>query len=152
MISSDRLKAAILAIIRESLPQLPFLGVYEYRVFRANSGTFDGSPVTDAYGLPDVTSVPMRPSITGGTSKMLLGSSVLIGFINGDPGRPYVMGGDPDTPPTEADFTASVKIKADAPQIQLNNGVFGVARLGDAVVAGPFGGTITVASATVKAG
>lgn len=152
MSPADRMKAAIAALIRELLPQVPYLGRYEYRVQKAEGGKFSGRPTSSALGLPELADVPMRPSITGGTGKLPPGSRVEVMFTNGDPARPVVVGGDDAADPLEVALRADTKITADAAAIILNGGAQGVARMGDAVIAGPFPGTITSGSATVKAG
>lgn len=123
----DRLMASIRAIIRAELPQLTYAGVYEYLVQATDGTTVDASPADTSIPLPSITKVQMRPGIAGGVSKPAIGSKCLIGFINADPTRPYVIGYDSNT-------AQDVKIQASS--IELAPSGPSVARVGDTVDAG----------------
>jgi hypothetical protein len=85
--SDDRLIRAIQATIRETLPQVRYLGVYEYRVLTgiASTGYMLISTIPD---MPDLNLVKLYND--NGTTVFTPGSSVLVGFINGDPSRPFI--------------------------------------------------------------
>lgn len=53
---------------------------------------------------------------------------------------------------TKVVVEASDEVTIDAPSVKVNGGAMGAARQGDAVIAGPFAGTITAASTTTKVG
>lgn len=151
---ADRFKSAITAIVREIMGDVKFLGAYGYRVQKAEGGKFSGTPESKSLGLPDLQDVPIRGSILGGqtATKLPGGASVVIAFVNGDPSLPFLLAGPHDSEPTEAAIKATSKVKVDAPQVVINGGAQGCARMGDAVIAGPFAGTITAGSTTTKVG
>lgn len=78
----DRLTRDFLALVRETMPSLTFLGRYEYAV-RADGG-FD--PVDPSLGLPSLTSPELGLSLSTATLKA--GDSVRIQFVDGRPWRP----------------------------------------------------------------
>lgn len=149
---SDRLISVIRAIVREMLPNAQFLGVYEYAVQSWTSDTVAASPVAGSIGLPPIVSVPLVPSITGGRAKLAAGAVILVGFVNGDRGRPFVANGDPNSKVSELWLETDGTLHADGSTVIVNGGVLGCARMTDPVQAGPFAGTITGASITVKVG
>lgn len=139
--SSRRLDA--LRRIYDALdPRRPYRGLFEFRVVTQSGERLNLQPVRVASGLSDLARVPVRPGMAGMRATVALGSLVLVAFADADPSRPCVVAHDaPDSPgfmPIELDF-------GEAPRL-------GVARVTDPVIAGPFGGTITVASARIKAG
>ena len=140
----DRFKAAVIAVIHEALPELPFSGIYSYNVARCSGGTFDGTPSDSKFGLPPAKNWPVRPSVLGGVATLPIGSSVAVAFINRDPSLPFVIAFSSGTSPTSLTWDAGL--------IVINGGVQGVARVGDTVQAGPYSGVITSGSATVKVG
>jgi len=85
--SDDRLIRAIQATIRETLPRIQYLGVYEYRVFAgvASAGYILVSATGD---LPDLEGVKFYQD--EGNTVFTPGALVLVGFINGDPARPFI--------------------------------------------------------------
>lgn len=145
MSAADRLKDAIDRVIREMLPRVKFLGTYEYRLVSQSSFKVDAIPTDSTLGLPTLTKLEMRPSIIGGKGTLQSGSSVLVTFINGDPGRPMVSFSDPNADPEKIALVGTEEIK-------LNNGVLGAARMTDPVIAGPWSGTIVSGSTTTKIG
>jgi hypothetical protein len=109
-------------LAREFFPRLTFFGVYEFRVVRqtlvpdtTTGGTLEIEPVDPSIGLPELATVPMRPGLAGSKVGLQIGTLVLVGFVNGDPGRPYVLayedvfGGG--FLPIETSIDASDKIK-----------------------------------------
>lgn len=128
-------------IFNSLFPQLPYLATREYRVVDQSDERLDLQPVRTGGGWPALDGVPVRgPS--GFKVKHLPGSLVIVTFLEGDPSRPMVTGGDaPDAPgwmPLE---------------IQLGDDpALGIARVGDTVLAGPYAGVITGSSARIKAG
>jgi hypothetical protein len=143
----DQLRAALSALVASVQAEQRFFGAYEYSVAAQNGNRIDANPTDGSLGLPPVTSVPMRF-----TDKVTLpvGYRVLVGFVNGQPTRPYVAAGDPDASPE------LVAIAGTGPA---------VARVGDTVTisqaqftaAGPSnsGGPVTIAhdmQATITSG
>lgn len=151
---ADRFKDAIRLIVAELLPERAYLAPARYTVTSASAGKFSGYPVNAARGLPPASDWPIRGSIAGGHTgtKLKKGTIVLVAFVDGDPSAPIIVGIDDAQEPDALALEAATKASVDAPQVILAGGVLGVARMGDAVVAGPFPGTIVSASVKVKAG
>ncbi len=71
-------------------PVRKFRGVTEYRVVTQTGDRLDLQPVRSSLGVPDLSRVFVRPGVSGCSAEVSLGSTVLVGFINSDPARPYV--------------------------------------------------------------
>lgn len=123
-------------------PWRMFRGIYEFRVVTQSGERLDLQPVRTATGLPDLASVPVRPGVPGAKAMVALGELVLVAFADGDPSRPQVIAHAAADAPGWMPLTLEL---GEAPTL-------GVARQTDPVIAGPFGGTITMASARIKAG
>jgi len=137
-------------LIEQMRPYDRYRGTWEYRVVQQTGERLDLQPVAVRFGLPDLRAVRCRYGIPGAKAEHGLGSLVLVDFVNSDPSRPVVTGfDDPDSPgwlPTKIEITASTQVNlGESPRL-------GVARQTDAVVAGPFGGAITLGSVRVQAG
>lgn len=145
MTPTDRFKAAILTIIREALPNLRFLGRYEYVVRSSTNTTVSAEPVDLTIGLPAIVDAPMCSSVIGGKGTLPPGALVRVMFVNGSPTRPEVVGLDPAAEP--------ILVEIDGVLVKVNGGVLGVARQTDPILAGGiFAGNIVGGSVTVKAG
>jgi len=141
-------------------PLRAYRAAYEYRVVSLAGHTLNLQPVRSSAGMPDLERVPVRLS-AGVRADALLGSLVTVLFLDGDPSRPRAFTGDdadapgwaPDAIDVDVAAGGDVTIGAHAATTALGPSPrLGVARIGDAVIAGPWGGTITAASTTVKAG
>jgi hypothetical protein len=101
---TDRFKAAIGAVVRELFPNLRFYGAYEYTVSKGEGAKFSGRPVRKTIGLPDLQDIPIRGPTIGGQSQLVLasGQSVVVMFVDGDPGRPFLAFADSGSSPTES--------------------------------------------------
>lgn len=157
--SDDRALVAFRELVRACLPQLALLGLWEYRVESISSGSVVCSPVNASIGLPGAITAQIVPSVLGERVTPAIGSIVILAFVNGDAGRPVVVGGDPSSPPTVATIGGTT-------------GASGVARQGDTVtitsaqilaagmvaagnpvtITAPLQCTITSGSATIRAG
>lgn len=94
---TTRRLAALRAINEQLDPGGPFRGVWEYRVVTVSGKRLNLQPVQVSSGMPSLSRVPFRPGVAGCDVTAQLGSRVLVGFINEDPGRPYVAAfEDPD--------------------------------------------------------
>lgn len=141
----ERARGAFDRLVARALPQLDLLARYEARVVAQ-------SPVDDTLELfpvdvriPPLSSVQLLVPAPGFRVLVAPGARVLLGWDGGDPSKPYA----------EAfgrTAGATTKLEVTATAIVFNAGTMGVARLGDAVVAGPFSGAITAGSSSVKAG
>jgi hypothetical protein len=93
---SDRVFDALRRFVAELMRPTLWHGSYEYRVVDVANGKADLQAVRKiktAFGLidlPPIDSVPIWSGIPGGGGDPALGSSVLIGFVDGDETRPYV--------------------------------------------------------------
>ncbi len=137
----SRRMRALKTIFESLFPGLPYLASREYRVVDQVGERLDLQPVRTGLGWPTLDGVPVRgPS--GFKVKHQLGSLVVVTFLEGDPSRPQVTGGDaPDAPGW---MPLEVQIGEDP--------ALGIARVGDSVQAGPWAGVITGSSARIKAG
>lgn len=71
-------------------PSRKFRGVTEYRVVTQSGNRLDLQCVRSSLGMPDLSRVFVRPGVSGCSAEVALGSTVLVGFANSDPARPYV--------------------------------------------------------------
>ena len=142
---------AIAAAAREGL-RTPFLSSYRYRIVSQNA---DGRLILQIYaptsGMPDQVAISPWPGFQGLSGELTPGALVLVEFIEGNPSLPVVRSFASGQPIALA-LKASATITANAPQITLNNGVQGAARMGDPVQAGPWSGTIVAGSTTTRIG
>ncbi len=139
--SLSRRLSAFAALLEALDPLRRYRATYEYRVISQTSDRFDLQPVRTITGMPSLSGVPVRPGVAGARGNVTLGELVLVAFADADPSRPQIIAHDaPDAP-----GWMPLTIELGGP------GALGVARLTDTVVAGPFGGVITSASARVKA-
>lgn len=127
-------------ILRAVFPSLAYLGVWEYRVVTQIGERLNLQPARVASGMPDLRAVPVRPGVSGVKCKVMPGELVLVCFADCDPSRPQVFAHD----------------NADAPgwmplEFQIGGPVgLPVAYQGSALVAGPFGGVVTLGSTLAK--
>lgn len=97
---TDRLIAAFRALVKTELPTQTFLGTYEYAVQSTDGTTVDAKPTASNTGLPELTKIVLRAGLAGCSSTPGQGSLLAVAFLNGDPTRPYVVGGFDSTPAT----------------------------------------------------
>lgn len=119
--SEDRLLAAVEALVAKSLPQLRYLGTWDYTVQAANPGppvTIEATSLDPS--MPPISGVPVRPGPDGGFAVPSPGDVVCVAFanpLNPKQRRPYIVSLDPSSIPLSAtlDAKASVAIGASAP-------------------------------------
>lgn len=132
---------ALADLVRALFPDIRYRGVHEFRVVMQAGDKLHLQPARVAKGMCDLTFVPVRLA-PGVKAQHSLGSLVLVAFADADPSRPQVISGDaPDSPgwmPLTLEF-------GETPTL-------GVARQTDAVVAGPFAGSIVGGSVRIKSG
>lgn len=136
---SSRQLSALTQIIRAVFPSLAYLGVWGYRVITQSGERLNLQPARVASGMPDLRSVPVRPGVAGAKSRVMLGELVLVCFEDGDPSRPQVFAHD------AADSAGWMPLS-----IEFGTVALPVAYQGSAVVAGPFGGVVTLGSTLAK--
>lgn len=138
---SSRALSAIERTVLALFPNLRYRGAFEFRIVTQAGERLSLQPVRSATGMPELSNVPVRAGMAGLKAKHMLGSLVIVQFLDADPSRPVVTGFDePDAPgwmPLELDLGGP--------------GALGVARMTDPVQAGPFIGAITLGSLRVKA-
>jgi hypothetical protein len=111
---SDRLRAALESLVLSAVPELRFLGTWEYVVQVATPGppvTVSGKPVDPI--MPPLSSIVVRPDSGGGYAVPLSGQKVLVRFAN--PFTPslrtaYVEAMDPGGIPLNTTLDASVAV------------------------------------------
>lgn len=96
-------------------PLRRFRGVSEYRVVTQSGKRLNVQPVRVSAGMPDLQRVVARPGIPGAEADVALGSRVLVGFVDSDPGRPYVAAYED----AEGEGWAPDRLRLDAPEIIL---------------------------------
>lgn len=158
-IPDDRALNAFRELVRSCLPQLALLGLWRYQVESTDGVNVVCSPVNASIGLPGAVTAQIVPSVLGERVTPAVGSVVVLAFLDGNPGQPVIVGGDPTSPPTVATIGGLV-------------GAAGVARQGDTVtitsaqilaagmvaagnpvtITAPLQCTITSGSATIRAG
>lgn len=139
--TSRRLEA-LRRIFEALFPDLKYRGVFEFRVVTQTGERLNLQPVRAATGLPDLEQVPVRPGMAGQRATVTLGERVLVAFADADPSRPQVVSHEEPGGPGWMPILLEL---GETPTL-------GIARQTDAVVAGPFGGTIVGGSVRVKAG
>lgn len=77
-------------LLRSQSPLLDWHGLYEYTVVGQDGEAFDLTPTSTALGLPDLPGFRPRPGAPGSGGDLEPGSTVLVGFVNGDPARPFI--------------------------------------------------------------
>lgn len=88
---SDRFKDALIALLAELLPRRDYYSPVEYEITAASgNGKFSASPKNKRYR--EIKDAPIRGIFAGNAATRLSsGTSVLVGFIEGDPTRPYLL-------------------------------------------------------------
>lgn len=139
-----RLIATLSALAREACA-VAYLRSYAYRVIEQGTDGRLTLRALERDAVPTLRLVRIAFGIPGVRAKVQPGSIVHVKFLEGDPTKPVVVDFEESTP---------IQLEIDATLIRFNGGEAnqGVARMGDAVVAGPFGGTVTAGSLTVRSG
>ncbi len=92
MSTVDRFKDAIAAIVESLLPRRDFYAPIEYEITAAEGdGKFSAKPKTSKR-YREIKDAPIRGIFAGNAATRLeAGSSVLVGFIEGDDTKPYLI-------------------------------------------------------------
>lgn len=156
LVNTDRIRTLLSVIVREFMAEAGLFGLYSYRVTASDDKKVSGEPigvtVDGVRPLPNLTDIPLAPSIIGGTTKIKKGSVVGVMFLDGKRSAARIVTAELGATPDETVLEDATSIELKAPSVVLAEGVLGVARMTDTVLAGPFTGTITSASSKVKAG
>lgn len=105
---ADRLTAALGAFIATRTAPARFYGKFGYRVVKQSGSRVDVEADDAGTGLPSMVRVQLVPAIDGSMPTLRPGTAVLLEFVNGDPSRPIVCGGDPTAAPISVDLPAGV--------------------------------------------
>lgn len=92
VVTDSRLFSLVAAYVRASLPELPFLGMYRYRVIQANSGDnrWELQAMSASQRLPDIQPAAVHPGVAGIVAKLPTGTTVLVQFVEGNPALPVI--------------------------------------------------------------
>lgn len=137
---TSRRLAAYSKIIAPHIARMRYLGPTEFRVVTQVGDRLNLQVVRKSTGFGDLAAVHMRPGIAGWKGDVLPGSLVLVWFVDGDPSRPVVVAHDAPGSPGWMPLTFDLG----------GPGALPLAYQGSVVVAGPFGGTVTVGSTRGK--
>jgi len=152
---------AIAALVRHHTAGSLYLGQFPARVVAQNGdGSLELQP--DDSRLPGMSKVPIRYGLPGVTVEVLAGARVAIEFEAGDPARPVATVWESGTV-TKMVIASAAEVTVNAPTVNVGGAtsavkladgtpVQGVARIGDQVQAGPFGGVVLKGSTLVTAG
>ena len=88
-LGNDRVKGVFAALFKATVRRLDYLALYRGKVVQQAKGTNTLDVLPDDKRLPSMARVPMRHGVPGLTVTVPDGSSVLIGWENGDPSKPY---------------------------------------------------------------
>jgi hypothetical protein len=151
--SVSRMGRAVDAILgKREASRLPY--VYRYKVHSdPGDGTLHLQAVRRKVGLPDVLPVIQFAGAKGMLSRYRGGEEVLIGFVEGDPGQPYVAQhphGDPDNAGGIARVLDMVESGGPGTTIMVSLGPEAGAFTAPVLAASPSGGTVPVLMAGVR--
>ena len=130
----DRLKAAVLGMVKTALARVDYYALYPSRVVGQDGADFSLELIPDDTKVPGLSGVPIRLGLPNATVKVANGSRVLLGFEGGDPSRPVA---------TLWDTSSCTELRLNGTTIVLNGGTAKVARVGDSISA-------TIPAGTVK--
>lgn len=91
---TSRAMATVRRIVLQALPDLAYRGTYAYRVVTQETERLNLQPVRSSLGLPDLTRVRVMPGVAGCRADVSLGSTVLVTWVDADPGQPIVVAFD----------------------------------------------------------
>lgn len=104
MTDFDRLRDAVLSLIRSADPHREYRGIYEYTVVLSTPGASAGGTTTPAVAalrssnptMPELVGVPVpMPVSFAGTGALAMvlapGAKVYVAFADGDPAKPFVV-------------------------------------------------------------
>lgn len=139
---TNRLIAAVRAIIRAEFPNYTYNGIYEYAIQSVSGNLVAADPTDTTLGLTHIGGIELRPSLLGETVTPVPGDLILVGFINGIPTRPFAI----------SLVGTNTKASFDAVQIEVGRpALLPAARVTDPVlVAGWMAGNIVQGSTKVK--
>lgn len=81
------LKNPFAQLVKSAVPRLDWFALYRGKVLGQSGNTVDVQP--DDARLPAMSKVPLRHGLPGVSVSVQPGTSILVGWENGDPSRPY---------------------------------------------------------------
>jgi hypothetical protein len=87
---SSRRTEALRKLQAQLDPLRDFRGPHEYRVVTQNNNRLDLQPVRVSTGMPSIRNCFVRPGVAGAKSNVMLGSRVVVWFLDADPSRAFV--------------------------------------------------------------
>ncbi len=97
--TGNRAAAALVAAIEHQTASHRYFAPWEYRVVSRSGERLNLQVVRAASGMPNLSSVHVRPGVAGLRARPKLGSLVVVAFVNGDASRPMVVSfDDPEGP------------------------------------------------------
>jgi len=100
--AKDRTMRGFRELVRSQFPFMTYSTFWSYTVVNPTATTIDAVTSDARVPLPELTSVPLLPSVLGENATFASGAACIVTFVNGDPSRPVVVGGDYSNPPTHA--------------------------------------------------
>jgi hypothetical protein len=96
---------------------------YRYRVATMSGTTRANLQATDpAAGAPDLFPVPLSYGLPGATFVHAPGQEATVGFVDGDPSRPVVLGYEAGTVPVSGALAAVAELNLDAVRVSVGAG------------------------------
>jgi hypothetical protein len=122
-----------------------YLSTYLYRVVLQNDadGRVHLQAIDPTEGIPDTLPLSLWTGLSGAKAKLLLGGTVRVAFVAGDPAQPLVDSYAPGLLPLESTIDASVSLHLGptSPLVALAGGT-------EALVPAPWGAALAAALAT----
>ena len=87
----DRMMRAFREVLRAELPEVRYLGLYEYVVTASSLGYVDARPADPALHLPALSRVPLLPSVLAVSATATVGTTCAIAFLDGLRSRPVCL-------------------------------------------------------------
>lgn len=153
MSAIDRILASFEALTALFTKRLPAAFVWSYSVESATETSFSGRRLSPDCPFDDMPEIPLMPGIAGAGIRPAVGSIALVAFVDGDPGKPHVVGWDQQVP-LSVTIDAKEKLRAgpSAAAVEIAGGGPAVARVNDTGTAGSLVGAANVLTYTTPDG
>lgn len=119
-------------IVQARTPEAFYYGFYEYAVVSQDGPRFGVRPVSTGPALGTIDRILPWPGIAGASADLVVGSSVVVSFLDGRPSRPIICGYLPPSSPGGVPLISRI----DGEQVILAGGVKLVGRETDKVLSG----------------
>lgn len=88
--TGGRIRGSLLALIRAAFPRIDYYGFYRAKVAKQSADLLRVDVQPDDPRVPGMGDIPLRHGLPGIKVQVAIGAYVLIGFMGGDPSKPYV--------------------------------------------------------------